>query len=333
MPRIPDEIRSCAIYLYPDHASAVKGRSSGGSGFLLGFHGNTPEPLVPVPPFPEPEMKAEDFNPRWFVYAVTNGHVIKEAPVVRINTLDGKTEIVTLEPRDWFCHKSSDVAVAPIEIKPTHHEALMIDLGMVLTEDEAREIGLGIGDDVVMVGRFINHDGRQTNQPTVRFGNISMVPGLPIKVEGLATPQEAYLIETRTIPGYSGSPVFLEVPTWELLWNAPGSRRRAIGEDTRVLSRLIGVAGGWLYGKRRRVTSAGREVKGWGADSNTGMMWCVPSYKLLELLNREDVRRHRDGMRVEWEPPDSGLAEAPTGRSAGSPPHSSSPPPERRSTP
>lgn len=35
---------------------------------------------------------------------------------------------------------------------------------------------IGIGDDVAMIGRFVDHDGGETNQPAARFGNISVMP-------------------------------------------------------------------------------------------------------------------------------------------------------------
>jgi hypothetical protein len=36
------------------------------------------------------------------------------------------------------------------------------------------------GDEVLLPGRFISHDGRQRNKPILRFGNISMLPDASI---------------------------------------------------------------------------------------------------------------------------------------------------------
>ncbi|HEY1735856.1 MAG TPA: hypothetical protein VGG12_04355, partial [Methylovirgula sp.] len=58
-----------------------------------------------------------------------------------------------------------------------------------------------------MVGRFIDHDGGELNQPALRFGNISMNP-TPI-VQGNGVKAEAYCIDLHSRSGYSGSPVFV----------------------------------------------------------------------------------------------------------------------------
>jgi hypothetical protein len=35
-------------------------------------------------------------------------------------------------------------------------------------------------------------------------------------------------------------------------------------------------------------------------DVNSGMMWCVPAWKLLELLNSEQLYQEREQMRAGW---------------------------------
>lgn len=299
MPRVPDWLLNSAIYLYPTAEYARDGLAFGGSGFLLVVHASLEEPLDPPPPFPEPE-EHDWYSGRWFCYGVSSRHVIEAAPVMRLNTLDGKTDVVPLRIEDWEPHPTSDVAVARFDLNFGRHASILTDVGMILTPRELAVVDVGIGDDVNMVGRFINHEGRQTNRPSVRFGNISMMPGEPLEVEGISHPQEAYLIETRTIPGYSGSPVFLDVPTWELLQTEPGTRRREIGEDSRHLNRLLGIAGGWLRGNEQDVWVRRKKAEGFAAGSHSGMMWCVPSHKLLELLNLPKLRAQRDALRDRW---------------------------------
>jgi hypothetical protein len=38
VPRIPDNILDCVVYLYPSEAAAQDGERFGGSGFLIGVH-------------------------------------------------------------------------------------------------------------------------------------------------------------------------------------------------------------------------------------------------------------------------------------------------------
>src|SRR5262249_47649124 len=72
---------------------------------------------------------------------------------------------------------------------------------------------VGPGDEVFMIGRYVDHDQKQCNQPSARFGNISVMDPDPLPHRGLPKgTQESVLAEVRSIVGYSGSPVFAFVP-------------------------------------------------------------------------------------------------------------------------
>src|SRR5258708_7512305 len=81
MPRINDDLLDCVIYLYPTVEDARSGYGAGGSGFLASV----------------PSLKYPD---RWYRYAITNAHVVapkddkKPAPVIRLNTRSGDTEVI-----------------------------------------------------------------------------------------------------------------------------------------------------------------------------------------------------------------------------------------------
>lgn len=74
-----------------------------------------------------------------------------------------------------------------------------------------RDLEILPGGEVFMIGRFVGHDGRQKNTPSVRFGNISRMR-ISDAEEGADQNQEEvderFLIDCRSIPDYSGSPVF-----------------------------------------------------------------------------------------------------------------------------
>jgi len=57
----------------------------------------------------------------------------------------------------------------------------------------------------------MGHDGKQRNSPAVRFGNIAMR-----STERIESPygllQESFIVETHSLPGYSGSAVLLFAP-------------------------------------------------------------------------------------------------------------------------
>lgn len=69
---------------------------------------------------------------------------------------------------------------------------------------------IGVGEDVFMIGLFLDHDGVTTNVPSARFGNISMLPNphalipQPTGYEGVS-----YVVDMHSRTGFSGSPVFV----------------------------------------------------------------------------------------------------------------------------
>jgi hypothetical protein len=184
MPRMPDHLLNCAVYVYPSAEDAKDGTAIGGSGFLVGIR-TTCEHL----------------------YAVTNAHVIRKAggaPVLRLNTADRGNQILKTDASTWIRHPNGDdLAIRPITLSLDVHDYSFVHYPY--------EYAVGPGTDTVTVGRFITHDGKQRNLPSLRFGNIAMMP-----LEPVAHPdgylQESFLIESRSLSGYSGSPVFAIYP-------------------------------------------------------------------------------------------------------------------------
>jgi hypothetical protein len=79
---------------------------------------------------------------------------------------------------------------------------------MLLSREDVENGSIGPGEDVFMVGRFMDHDGgSQRNQPALRFGNIAMDP-TPIMQENKVK-ADAYCVDLHSRSGYSGSPVFV----------------------------------------------------------------------------------------------------------------------------
>ena len=64
-----------------------------------------------------------------------------------------------------------DVAVIPLTLDREHAVSSISKFNFV-TEQNV----YGVGDDVFMIGLFMDHAGVSTNVPAARFGNISMLP-------------------------------------------------------------------------------------------------------------------------------------------------------------
>lgn len=271
MPRIQDAILDCVVYIYDDVPHAQAGVAIGGSGFLIS---------VPLEKNPEKAVP----------YVVTNSHVIRRAgdtPVVRLNTKDDGIAIHPYRADDWTHHPhGDDLAVAPIALTGAHRFQLLNLERFCITPDFLADQKIGPGDEVYMVGRFINHEGRQRNTPSVRFGAIAQMNIEPIKSDLTGFMQETFLIEGRSIPGYSGAPVFLYLDKSK---PRPGESGVSLGEWH---TGLLGID--WCHLNQEWPVLDKNESEaadddgytpGYHVVANTGMMGVIPAWKLWDILN------------------------------------------------
>lgn len=101
--------------------------------------------------------------------------------------------------------------------------------------------------------------------------------------------QESFLVETRSLGGFSGSPVFTYQP------GPPRGTVLLTGQsDKRMPDFLLGVDWGHLPITEKVLDREGKQLpEGWWVESNSGQMAVVPSWKLRELLDTEDLARTR----------------------------------------
>jgi hypothetical protein len=159
-------------------------------------------------------------------HLVTAKHVAEVfdpgAFIIAMNAIDGAPRFMQSgDDINWFYHptepQSVDVAVCPFAVP----NLKLLDVRTVredifATDARIAEYGIGLGDEVNVVGLFTRYFGTSKIIPIVRTGNIAMMPTdkIPVKDFGEI---EAYLAESRSIGGLSGSPVFvrstLNLPT------------------------------------------------------------------------------------------------------------------------
>jgi hypothetical protein len=246
MPPLDQSVLNCSFYLYPSEETAEAGATLGGSGFVV--------------------VVSEHYGKRGLLYAVTAGHVIGQANTLRFNRKNGPPYFVTIPEHRWHRSLTHDIAATSLFGVPSEElEIFLMPLGLGLTRERAIEEGITVGDDVFIVGRFLGHDGRERNLPTARFGNIAMMPLQPIenRITGLA--QESFLVEVRSVSGYSGSPVFMY-------------REKAFGPSTRLLGTV------WGHIEHFRDNPHGFQ---------SGMVGVTPSWALIDLLYDADVMTER----------------------------------------
>lgn len=266
MARIEDDLLECVFYLYPSRTDAEMGRPGGGTGFFI-------------------SLKSEIVGLR-HIYAVTNKHNINECNeqlCIRSKNIRGEISYYESEPHEWFFGPKYDLAVFPFD-DPNDSSCPLPAESYLMGHDEVDEYGIGPGDRVFMIGRFVNHDGGKKNIPSVRFGNIATNPGAfkhPKNFQDIS-----WGVEMRSIAGYSGSPVFIY---WGHFDHDLGGKNR---NNTQAFIALLGVDWGHVNHKVGLVDESGIPLgsKAW---IDSAMCGVVPSWDLRALLDSAALKEQR----------------------------------------
>jgi hypothetical protein len=289
MPPIDLSILDCTVFLYPNKSAAASGAKFGGSGFLI---------AIPY----QQEIAGQQ---RSHIYVVTNSHIVREhkSTFIRLNNMDGRHEVVPKTYQDWIDNwDKDDLALCMLDNTTMSNYGWLAPLpNSFLTKKHVYWGSGGIevmfprsvtfGSDVITVGRYVGFDGKQKNLPVIRFGNISMLPYEPIEHSRKGLKQESFLIESHTIGGYSGSPVFSIQPL-------EGSPLAAMtGTEWVFPDKLLGIVWGYSYVD----TPVKRKIRGNYEDvgnnmivpEHSGMSLVIPAWKLGEFLGRDDLVMQR----------------------------------------
>lgn len=275
--RVPDEVRKCAAFVcYRDN----DGYKLGGTAFFIS---------IPL----------EGVGGGLFVYLVTAKHIIEgvasksvdKKTHIRINLRDKPAALVSIDIARWLYHPDDtlvDVAIVPWAPPKDIIDYLSIPINMLATDDVISKEAIGVGDEVFLTGLFRNHYGRDKNLPIVRIGNIALMPEEPISTSnGL---MDAYLVESRSIGGLSGSPVFVHV----------GGLRQA-GGSNRIRGSafyLLGLMHGhWDLPVTDTDSLVEDQIS--GERVNMGIAIVIPVTKILEVINRKELVEGRAKVAVE----------------------------------
>jgi len=204
-------------------------------------------------------------------YAVTARHVIekiRDARIdrgvsVRVNFKGGRTRVRKTEINEWMAHPELSVDVAVCRWEPDLDE----DIEYVpwrMAESQGN-VKVRAGNDVYLPGLLLHYIGTERNEPIVRCGNIAMVPDGPVPVKHGRT--EVFLIETRTVGGLSGSPVFFRIHR---------EQQNEGYEDY-----LLGIISGYAMNETCRIETV---RPGMGA-VNSGLSIVMPAYRVREVIS------------------------------------------------
>jgi hypothetical protein len=243
------------FYVFPDKKSADESAPTGASGFFV--------------------RHRRFVAGKWmfYLYAVTNDHALKDKagrlfpnPAIRFN-IEGKAESVDTNRLRWIRDENRDIAVTPLFNKEEYAHAHFLETHEFVEKNKIGNDlvemggwwGYGLGDEVFMVGRLLDHDGKEVNYPSIRSGMISMFP--------CAITDQEFLVECRSFGGYSGAPVFA------------GMDLTATTQRTRSLIKLLGINRGHA---KAICDEAGNMI-------NTGMTFVVPAWHIAEMLDSPEV--------------------------------------------
>jgi len=285
MPRIADYHRDCVLYLYKNKNDARKGEATGGCGFFV-------------------TVGSEQYGEEgWgYRYAVTCQHLLAEGCfTIRVNTEDGGTDIIETSPANWEYSRENDIAACTIDLDKRRHACSDIfhriapgllerypRIPLFITEKIINDEGIGMGDEVFLVGRLIDHSGKQRNTPSARFGHISMMPFEPIMNPHLKKKVEAFLCEVKSIGGFSGSPVFVYIPMFS---KRPNSN--TLGEAKGPW--LLGIDWGHTLKDEPVLTPDNDKTPGgFHVLRDSGIACVAPAWHVANLLACDRFRQERE---------------------------------------
>jgi len=292
---VPDEIRECVTFVYCNEGGV---RRPIGTAFFV---------AIPI--------KGSD---RAWGFTVTAAHLLRRIEShgvdqrvhLRINVKDpddlrsrlGNTSDPRRLETDgagwmdadldfWVRHptdESADVAVFPFLPPEEVFRFRSFSLESAVTPEVISQEGIGIGDEVFIVGLFVNHIGKRKNIPIIRIGNIAAMPEERIQTNSVG-PIEAYLVEALSIGGLSGSPVFAHLPAVRVHDNA-----LKITTDGGGVFRLLGLIHGHFDVDHRNASTLTDEK------INMGIAMVVPAEKIIETVNRPEVleMKNRGGWKL-----------------------------------
>lgn len=218
---------------------------------------------------------------RSVVYLVTAAHVLqrgtapksvwREHAYVRLNTLEGGSEVAKLPILDAqgellplvLRDDTVDLAAIRVSPDPNRFDYKMVVASMLASQHDFSSLPIREGSELFFVGLFAPRPEKSKTLAIVRSGRVAVLPDGKIDWDGRAT--EIYLMETGSIEGHSGSPVFFQAGADA----APG-----VVPAGNPIFKLAGVVQG-AFGDLQGIAAV------------------IPAYALRDLLFSEQAKQQR----------------------------------------
>jgi hypothetical protein len=208
-----------------------------------------------------------------------------------MNKKDGSFVIFELVNSSWWFHpiEAATVDAAVTIFAPPQGldlEARNIPLKMFATDQLIKDRDIGIGDEVYVAGLFTRITETSKNQPVVRVGNLAMLPDEKINFPAIGM-IDAYVVESRSIGGLSGCPVFVRETVNIHISDTPGGPVNRAMHGAGAFYLLGSMIGHWQIPQGASPVLA--------EAVNMGISVVVPARKIMEILNHPvlvGMRKH-----------------------------------------
>ena len=225
------------------------------------------------------------------VYLITAKHVLEnksgnliDSILYRLNTKNGSSSYIQLDLQDHvlLTHPDNDVDLIAIlqYPPPEEYDYLIISENYFTNDKILSEKNIKEGSKVFYPGLFtgIYSDfyQEQRNYPILRFGAISFLSTEKISFIERKVRKSAYLymIESLSIGGFSGSPVFFETPQIN---------------RTKILYAPEIYLGGIIKGHYNDIAETPNGII---RQLNMGLAMVTPCYILKEILDSDKAKQH-----------------------------------------
>lgn len=193
---------------------------------------------------------------------------------------------------DYWEHPDVGVDIALIRtphFQGTKYEALPIDF--IASKKTISDEDIKPTDRILFPGLLQNFFGKHTNYPVVKDGSIALIPTekVPLRVvhgnNVISTEQEVILINAISVPGFSGSPVFL----------APVIRTKnnniMLGSAKPL---LLGIMSGFFPSEPRDTIKYEPTDTKFLFQENSGIAIVFPSWRILEIMEQDFYKRRME---------------------------------------
>jgi hypothetical protein len=266
---IMEVIASTVIFLF----SAGNNPQPIGTGFIVGY------------PMPDKEGKV-------IPLVVTAKHVIGDHRLVlaRFSTQEGGStafvqyDMDAMKKSNDYWEYPGDDGVDIVVFRSPHFEITKytpFPVDMIATKKMFEDDAIRQTDRVIFPSLLVNFLGSAKNYPVIRDGSIALIPSekVPMKYKvgsrEIITEQEVILVDATSIPGASGSPVFL--------W--PGPRQKGNSYQMGgTKPYLLGIMHGFYPAVPREILEVQTSDTKKMYSENSGVAIIFPSWKLRDIF-------------------------------------------------